>query len=190
MYIATRPSAFYWLTAAGAALCIAFMVWVPILFLTVWYFPPEERLLVSGLGTLPVLIALLPLALRSARAACWAVDFDGLTSPSFGRISFAEVASLHAGFPREEAVSMIVFDALVRGGLHSYIDQTLILRLSDGRLLPLNLTSPSIHGGSAVMAKLAELLAGKQQPSTTFSKAEIAALKKRPLNRIVVPKNA
>eukprot|EP01036_Dinobryon_divergens_P032851 gene32852-42530_t len=83
---------------------------------------------------------------------------------------------------------MTAFVLVLAPGSRPMIDQTLVLRLGDGRLLPLNLLSPTIRGGHAVMSKLEELLAGKKQSNVMFSKAEITALKRRPMNRFVVPK--
>lgn len=189
MLIETRPSIIHWITAATAVLGIAAVAWVPILLFTAPHFRPEQRLLASCFCTVPVILTLLPLVIRSARSARWAVDLEGLTSPAVGRISFSEIASIHVGFPHAESIPMTAFQSVVAPGSRPIIDQTLVLRLSDGRLLPLNLLSPTIHGGAAVMSKLKELLAGKKHSSVMFSNAEIATLKRRPLNRIVVPKN-
>jgi hypothetical protein len=190
MFIETRPSIFHWITAALAILGIAAVAWVPILFLAASYFPPQQRLVASCLFTLPIVFALVPLATRSARSARWIVDLEGLTSSAIGRISFSEIASAHLGFPGSESIPMTAFQSVVAPGSRPFIDRTLVLRLCDGRLLPLNLLSPTIHGGGAVMAKLQELLVGKMHSNVMFSEAEIAVLKKRPLNRIVVPKRA
>jgi hypothetical protein len=190
MLIETRPSPVHWITAAMAVLCISVVAWVPILLITAPYFPPDQRIVASCVCTIPVILALLPLVIRSARSARWAVDLEGITSPSIGRISFSDIASIHSGFPRAESISMTAFQSALAPGSRSIIDQTLVLRLEDGRLLPLNLLSPTIRGGAAVMSKVEELLVGKKHSSSMFSTAEIACLKKRPLNRIVAPKNA
>jgi hypothetical protein len=190
MLIETRPSLIHWITATMAVLCISVVAWIPILLITAPYFPHNQRLVASCVCTIPVILALLPLVIRSARSARWAVDLEGIMSPAIGRISFSDIASIHLGFPCAESISMTAFQSALAPGSRSIIDQTLVLRLEDGRLLPLNLLSPTIQGGAAVMSKLEELLIGKKHSSAMFSKAEIACLKHRPLNRVVVPKNA
>jgi hypothetical protein len=116
----------------------------------------------------------------------WAVDLGGITSP-FGRIEFAEVAGLHLGYPAKESVAMTAFQNVIGSGSRPYMDETLVLRFHDGRLLPVNLLSPSIAGGREVMAAIAELLSGKRCAPTVYSAREIQALKQRPMNRVVVP---
>jgi len=173
-----------------AVLAIAIVAFVPIAFLASELLPVERRLVGACVGTGLLILLLLPLVVRSGRAACWSVDLGGLSSPTIGQIMFDEVASLHAGYPKAESLPMTVFQSFVAPGSRATINETLILRLNDGRLLPLNLLSPSIDGGRAVMLKLEQLLAGKMHSNTMFSRAEIAALKGRPMNRIIVPKHA
>jgi hypothetical protein len=188
MTIKTRPSIVHWIAALMIILVLAAMGWVPMIFLVARYFPVEQRLVASLWGALALVVMLSPLAFRSARAARWSVDLEGVESPVVGRIAFGDVASLHLGYPRQESMPMTVFQSAVAPGVRSYMEQTLILRLSDGRLLPLNLLSPTVRGGRIVMSKVEELLVGKRHANVIFSKAEIAALKTRPMNRIVTPK--
>jgi hypothetical protein len=188
MNVATRPSVSHWIIAAMVALTIATVSFVLIALLIAEILPFERRLLGLCVGTVPLFLILLQLVLRSGRAAYWSVDLGGLNSPLIGRISFDEVVSLHAGYPKAESVPMTVFQSIIAPGSRATLDETLILRLSDGRLLPLNLLSPSIVGGRAVMSKLEELLSGKRHSSIMFSKPEIVALKGRPINRIVIPR--
>ena len=188
MIVEARPSVFHWIIASFAGLAILVVAWVPVLFVTARFFPPEQRLSASCLGLIPVGLLVLPFVIRSGHAAHWSVDFEGLSSPAVGRISFSEVVSLHLGYPPIEALSLTAFKSIVGPGVRPMIDRTLVLRLNDGRLLPLNLVSPTVQGGAAVMTKVLELLSGKAQSNVVFSQAEITALKGRPMNRFVVPK--
>lgn len=187
MKLQTRPSLAHWIVAVLAVGAITLVLWVPVLFLVAKWVEPERRLVASLVATLIVPLALLPKLRQSSHAATWSVDFEGLESPSIGRIPFSDIISISGGYPRAESVPMSMFQTVLGPELRRVADETLILRLADGRLLPLNLLSPSIVGGAAVMSKLKELLVGKRQP-VIFSAAEVAALRSRPTNRLVVPK--
>lgn len=187
MTIQSRTSLVHWAVVVVIVGIVTALAWLPIMFVVAMIFPEEWRLAASLVATLAVPGLLLPAAIRSVREARWLVDAEGLESPAIGRISFSEVVSIHVGYPRSESISMAVFQSVLARGSRDLLDETLVLRFADGRLLPLNLLSPSIKGGQAVMAKVEELLVGKRHPSGDYSTPEIAVLRNRPINRFVVP---
>jgi hypothetical protein len=190
MILHTRPSVVHWAAVFLIVASISMIAWVPILGVIAEFYPPHQRLIASLVATTIVPVLLLPKMRQSARGARWTVDLEGLESPAIGRISFSEVVSIIPGYPRAESIGMTTFQTVLAPGSRSSINSTLVLRLSDGRLLPLNLWSPSIVGGRDVMAKVAELLAGKLHPNTSYTASEIAALRRRPMNRLVEPQKS
>jgi hypothetical protein len=187
MKLETKPSLLYWVISGVILLIIAAIAWVPILFIVVTRFGRENALAWSL-----AFVALVPLLLfrkvvSSANAARWSIDLEGLESPSIGRIALAEVASVHRGYPRPESLPMTAFQSVLAPGTREVLLDTFVLRLVDGRLLPLNLLSPTIDGGRAVMLKVQELLAAKAFPGVRYSAAEVVALRSRPLNKLVQP---
>jgi hypothetical protein len=189
MTVAAHPSWVHWAVVGAITILLLVVLWLPMVaFAALLLHIKGPTALVLAAAMAAALCAfILPWHSFGTAGARWIVDFHGVESPSVGRIEFTNVVGLHFGYPFQESIAMTAFQEVIARGVRPQMNETLVLRLSDGRLLPLNLLSPSISGGRAAMAKVAELLAGKRCLHSAYSPQEIAALKSRPMNRLVTP---
>jgi len=189
--VKTAPSIMFWIVVAlfygfcfvvASALELAVFIGFDIAPFSTQVF----TIVTASLAAIPVAL----LVSRFARRCMWEVDLGGFASPSIGRIEFSEVVALHVGYPRKSTVSA--------GAIRSLLDITLrmkapdgyarILRMADGRLLPLDLASPAVSNHQEFVSKITELLAGKIRPNSEFSDSDIKALASRPANKFVALK--
>jgi len=189
MPITTKPTWVEYAAITAIFAMVGIVAWVPILFLLALVLDIPGRVYGSILLTLITLLLLIPKAKNWVKHCRWSIDFSGLTSKTIGRIEFDKVVSLFIGFPDKASVPMYVLENY--GGSISQVFQgTLVLRLTNGDLVPINLHSPTIANGAQVMDKLFEILAGKIHPNDEYTAVEKKALKSRPLNRIIKVKAA
>jgi hypothetical protein len=188
MRITTRPSLAFWALSLTLILSGGLLLWPLALMLLLCFLPIATAWPWSWVISAIVPFLLISKMHSQAKGAHWSLDIDALESPSIGRILLVEIVGIHRGYPHAESLAMkALFDIISKRTARVTLNQTLILRLADNRLLPLNLISPSIQGGGVFMAKLAERLVGKQFPITDFSESEIKCLLSRPMNQLVSP---
>ncbi len=178
----------YWCVAGVISiLVVPLVILISFGFLSLALAPTAAIFASIFLGLL-VAVFLVKRVATEAHASEWIVDDGGFQSAAIGRCEFSDVEASFIGLPIYSRITTRLFTQIIARGIDQALEQTIVIRRTDGRLLPINLLSPSYSGGETMMIRLREALIGKMRPSTELTQYEKTALSRLRLNQWINPR--